>query len=287
MKQLTVISGKGGTGKTTIAASFAALAGSKVMADCDVDAADLHLLLRPEIRREERFEGRAVPVIQEDQCIQCGRCMEACRFDAIHDYVVDPIACEGCMLCRWVCPVEAIGTQETISGSWFISDTRYGPMVHAKLDIAQENSGKLVTMVRQQARLMAEREGLDYVLIDGPPGIGCPVISAITGVDRVLVVTEPTLSGIHDLERILGVAAHFGIGGMVCINKYDLNRANTDAIRRFCDEKGVPVVGEIPFDPLVVDALVNARTVVEIGNSPVAEEIRRMWDRVHQALSTS
>lgn len=287
MKQLTIISGKGGTGKTTMAGSFAVLAQSKVMADCDVDAADLHLLLHPEVRREERFEGQAVAVIDEETCIQCDRCVEACRFDAIHDYVVDPVACEGCTLCRWVCPAEAVEMEETVSGSWFISDTRYGPMVHAKLDIAQENSGKLVTMVRQQARLIAEREDLNYVLIDGPPGIGCPVISSITGVDRVLAVTEPTLSGIHDLERILGVAAHFGIGGMVCINKYDLNRANTDAIRRFCDEKGFPVVGEVPFDPVVVDALVNTRTPVEMGDGPVAEEIRRMWDRVHQVLSVS
>ena len=281
MKQLTVISGKGGTGKTTLVASFAALTERKVLADCDVDAADLHLLLPPEERRRETFVGGRQPHLDPEVCIECGECRERCRFDAVtEEYRIDSVACEGCGLCAAVCPVDAIEMRSVDVGEWFVSDTPYGSMVHARLGIAEENSGKLVTMVRQQARLLAEEQGLDLVLIDGPPGIGCPVISAISGVDLVLAVTEPTLSGIHDLERILGVARHFGIPALVCVNKHDLNPENTERIGTFCAESGVEMVGVIPFDPTVIRALVEGKTIVEYADGPVAEAIQGIWARV-------
>ena len=281
MKQLTVISGKGGTGKTTLVASFAALAEGKVLADCDVDAADLHLVLDPEEQQRETFIGGRAPHLDPEICVECGECRERCRFDAVtEEYRIDSVACEGCGLCATVCPVDAIEMRSVEVGEWFVSDTPYGSMVHARLGIAEENSGKLVTMVRQQARLLGEEQGLDLVLIDGPPGIGCPVISAISGVDLVLAVTEPTLSGIHDLERILGVARHFGIPALVCVNKHDLNPENTERIRTFCAESGVEMVGVIPFDPTVIRALVEGKTIVEYADGPVAEAIRGIWARV-------
>ncbi|GAI05092.1 unnamed protein product, partial [marine sediment metagenome] len=219
MKQIVVISGKGGTGKSVIAGSFASLAKNKVMADCDVDAADLHLLLHPTVKETHEFSGGKTAFIDERRCTECGKCQEVCRFEAIDNYVVDPISCEGCGVCFHICPEKAIKMVDDLSGKWFVSETKYGPFVHAKLGIAEENSGKLVTLVRQNAKLIAEKEKRDFVIIDGPPGIGCPVIASLSGVDIALIVTEPTLSGIHDLERIVGVAHHFGIKGVVCINK--------------------------------------------------------------------
>ena len=221
MKEVVVLSGKGGTGKTSIVGSFAALAKSKVLVDCDVDAADLHLLLQPARRERHEFWSGQTAFIAEDRCTQCGLCQELCRFKAIKDFRVDPISCEGCGFCSRICPTEAITMKENLAGHWFISDTRYGPLVHAQLGVAQENSGKLVATVRQQERQMAEKEVADYIISDGPPGIGCPVISSLTGANLALLVTEPTLSGIHDLERVLGVCRHFGVPALVCINKYD------------------------------------------------------------------
>jgi MinD superfamily P-loop ATPase len=211
MKQITVISGKGGTGKTTILASLAALVKRAVLVDADVDAADLHLLLKPQVRRREPFVASQVALIDPEKCDPCGKCAEACRFEAIRDLQVDPISCEGCGVCFHVCPRGAILMKEVQSGEWFISQTRYGPMVHAKLGVAQENSGKLVTLVRKEAQRIAREGGYPLILIDGPPGIGCPVIASLGGVDAVLVVTEPSLSGIHDLERVLGVSRHFQV----------------------------------------------------------------------------
>ncbi|MFC1957801.1 ATP-binding protein, partial [Chloroflexota bacterium] len=227
MKEVVVLSGKGGTGKTSIVGSFAALAKNKVLVDCDVDAADLHLLLSPSIKEGNEFWSGEVAVIDEENCTQCGLCQELCRFKAIADFKVDPISCEGCGLCSHVCPAEAVIMKENLSGHWFVSDTRYGPLIHARLGIAQENSGKLVAQVRQQARQLAEKDGFDCIISDGPPGIGCPVISSLSGVDLALLVTEPTLSGMHDLERVLGVCHHFGIQPLICINKYDINEDNT------------------------------------------------------------
>jgi len=284
MKQLTVISGKGGTGKTTITAAFAALAQNKVMADADVDAADLHLILKPSIEKEEAFYGGRVPFLDKDKCDECGLCIEKCRFEAIHDFVIDPIACDGCGVCAQICPKNAITMKEKLCGQWFISQTRFGPLVHARLGIAEENSGKLVALVRQQARLIAEKEKRYYIIIDGPPGIGCPVISSISGVDLVLAVTEPTLSGIHDLERILGVARYFNVPAMVCINKSDINRENAERIKIYCQKNRISVAGEIPYDPIVTKAMVAGKTVVEFDAGPAATEIKKLWKKVAPCL---
>ncbi len=282
MKSITVISGKGGTGKTILTASFAVLAESKVMADCDVDAADLHLLLKPEIKREEVFEGGRAAQIDQEKCVECGECIAVCRFDAISDdFVIDPISCEGCAFCCNVCPEEAIEMKPSMRGRWYISDTRCGPMVHARLGIAEENSGKLVALVRQQARLIAEKDGLEYIIVDGPPGIGCPVISSITGTDLVLVVTEPTISGLHDLQRVISLANHFSVRSLVCVNKYDINISFTDQIESYCDSVDSIFLGRIPFDTIVTEAMVNGKAVVEYSkNGGVSAEIRRIWTRV-------
>ena len=280
MKQIVVISGKGGTGKTIITASFASLAKSKVIADCDVDAADLHLLLHPTIRETHEFSAGKTALIDQQQCTQCGKCEEICRFGAIVNYLVDPISCEGCGICFHICPEKAIKMVDNLSGKWFVSETRHGPFVHAKLGIAEENSGKLVTLVRQNAKLIAEEEKKDFVIIDGPPGIGCPVIASMSGVDIALIVTEATLSGIHDLERVAGVAHHFGIKSLVCINKYDLNLIVTKRIEEYCRGNSTQLVGKIPFDTSVTEALVRGLPVVEYSNNHVTEEIKSVWEKI-------
>jgi MinD superfamily P-loop ATPase len=284
MKQLTVISGKGGTGKTTLTAAFAALAQNHVIADGDVDAADLHLILNPLPKKEELFYGGRVPALDKKACDECGLCAEHCRFDAIHDFTIDPISCEGCGVCAHVCPQRAITMKESLCGRWFVSQTRFGPLVHARLGIAEENSGKLVTLVRQQARMIAENENKELIIVDGPPGIGCPVIAALTGVDMVFVVTEPTVSGIHDLERVLGVARHFGVPATVCVNKADINPENAAKIKTYCDEKGIALAGEIPYDPIVTKAMVAKKSIVEFDDGPIASEVRKIWGTVSEAL---
>jgi MinD superfamily P-loop ATPase len=284
MKELVVLSGKGGTGKTSIVGSLAALAERKVLADCDVDAADLHLLLNPSVKEQTRFWSGQTAHIDRDRCIECGLCQDLCRFDAIKDYTVDPISCEGCGFCSHICPVEAVTMEENVSGHWFISETRYGPLVHARLGIAQENSGKLVAQVRQQAKQIAEEQNLEYIISDGPPGIGCPVISSLSGARLALLVTEPTLSGIHDLERVLGVCRHFGIPEVVCINKYDLNNENTRQIEGHCLRQGISIASKIPFDNVVTEALVRGMPVVEYSNGAVSLEIERLWDIISSKL---
>ena len=284
MKEVVILSGKGGTGKTSIVGSFAALSRSKVLADCDVDAADLHLLLNPVAQQNHEFWSGQVAIIDEEKCTQCGLCQDVCRFDAIDDFKVTPASCEGCGFCYHICPVEAITMQERLSGHWFVSDTKYGPLVHARLGIAQENSGKLVALVRQEAKRIAEKQGLDYVISDGPPGIGCPVISSLSGVNLALLVTEPTLSGIHDLERVLGVCQHFGITALVCVNKYDLNEDNTCQIENYCFNQGVGVAGKIAFDNVVTEALVCGLPVVEYSQGKVAREIEKVWLAITEAL---
>jgi len=284
MKELLILSGKGGTGKTSIVGSFASIAQNKIMADCDVDAADLHLLLAPSVREKNEFLSGQVAVIDEDKCIECGLCQDECRFDAISNYRVDPISCEGCGFCSHICPVEAITMNECKAGEWFISDSKYGLLVHARLGIAQENSGKLVALVRQQAKELAEKNGLDYIISDGPPGIGCPVISSLSGVSLALIVTEPTLSGIHDMERVLGVCQHFGVPAMVCINKCDINDENTQAIQDYCREKGVEVAAKVPFDNAVTEAMVKGISVVEYTDSKVAREIKSLWKYIDRKL---
>jgi MinD superfamily P-loop ATPase len=286
MKQITVLSGKGGTGKTTFVASFAALTKKTVLTDCDVDAPDLHLLLNPQILQKQEFVGSKVAVIDKEKCIQCRKCEELCRFNAIAELSVDPVLCEGCGLCAYICPVEAVKLKERISGYAFISKTKYGPMSHARLNPGEENSGKLVTLVRRNAKQVAETENCELILNDGPPGIGCPVIASLGGVDTGLIVVEPTLSGIHDMERALSLLNHFGISSLVCINKYDINEENTDRIAEYCGSKGVEVVGRIPFDVIVTEAMVAGKTVVEYSpDSRVSQEIEKVWERVLSALN--
>jgi MinD superfamily P-loop ATPase len=280
MREIVVLSGKGGTGKTSLVGSLAALAKSKVLADCDVDAADLHLLLKPKVKQEKEFWSGQVACIDEEKCTQCGLCPELCRFDAIKDYKVDPIACEGCGFCSHICPEDAITMKENMSGHWFISDTKYGPLVHARLGIAQENSGKLVAQVRQQARRIAQEQKLEYIISDGPPGIGCPVISSLSGASLALMVAEPTLSGIHDLERVLGVSGHFGVPSMVAINKYDLNEENTRRIEEYCKDQGIKLAARIPFDNAVTEAIVRGLPVVEYTKGKVSREIEGLWDSI-------
>ena len=284
MKEVVVLSGKGGTGKTCIVGSFAVVAKNKALADCDVDAADLHLLLRPTVKEENEFWSGQVAVIDEKKCTQCGLCEQVCRFEAIKDFKVDPIPCEGCAFCYQVCPAEAVTMKECLSGHWFISETRYGPLVHARLGVAQENSGKLVTVVRNNARVITRRQNLDYIIIDGPPGIGCPVISSLSGVNLALLVTEPTLSGMHDLERIIGVCQHFGVPALVCINKYDLNKKNTHRIEEHCRTQGVEIASRVPFDNVVTEALVHGLPVVEYTRNSVTRQIEALWRTVSWAL---
>jgi len=285
VKEIVVLSGKGGTGKTSIVGSFAALAQSKVLADCDVDAADLHLILKPVVQENHEFWSGEVAVIDDEKCTQCGLCQDVCRFDAINDFKVDPISCEGCGFCLHICPVEAITMRENLSGQWFISDTKYGPLVHARLGIAQENSGKLVAVVRHQAKQIAEKHGLDYIISDGPPGIGCPVISSLSGANVALLVTEPTLSGIHDLERVLGVCHHFGVQALVCINKYDINEDNTHQIESYCFNQGVKVAARIPFDDVVTEAMVHGLPVVEYSRNGVSHQVEALWEIVSKSIT--
>jgi MinD superfamily P-loop ATPase len=282
MKELVVISGKGGTGKTCLTASFAALAENKVLADADVDAADLFILLEPKIQSREVFKSGSVAVIDADKCVQCRECVDLCRFEAIsEDFRIDPVDCEGCAVCARFCPEEAIEMQPCISGEWFISETRYGPFVHAKLGIGEENSGKLVTIVRHHAKLIAEERGLDWIIVDGPPGIGCPVISAVTGADAVLIVTEPTLSGMHDMKRVAELAAYFKIPTAVCINKWDLNPEISQRIADDCSREQIALVGGIPYDRVVSEALVRRKIVLEHDpQCAVAREIRNVWENL-------
>jgi len=284
MKELAIISGKGGTGKTTVTGVFAALSRNKVLADCDVDAADLHLLLNPRIKEKTEFYSLKKAQIVREECRECGLCETLCRFDAINSYTVDAVSCEGCAVCYHACPCGAIKMLDRIAGHWFISETRYGPMVHARLKVAEENSGKLVAKVREKAREIAEKENLDYIIIDGPPGIGCPVISTLTGVNVVLIVTEPTMSGLHDMERIVGLTRHFNIKTLICVNKYDLNLQNTEKIEEYCRGHGLEVVGRIPFDREVVDALVHGKIAVEHSEGRAAQEIQKIWERVFAEL---
>lgn len=284
IKQLAVVSGKGGTGKTTIAAAFAALARNKVMVDCDVDAADLHLLLQPKILTQEKYFGGRSPRVDLDQCTQCGLCTEICRFHAINNGVVDSVSCEGCGFCSHICPENAIMMEEAFSGDWFVSETTYGPFVHARLGIGEENSGKLVTVVRKKAMEVAQERGLELILIDGPPGIGCPVTASLTGVNLILAITEPTLSGIHDLERVLKLAEHFKIPSMVCINKFDINLENTQRIASYCIKNGSRVIGQIPYEPKVVEALVNKKTIMDYPCNGVQDIVLSMWKDLENTL---
>jgi MinD superfamily P-loop ATPase len=295
VKQLVILSGKGGTGKTTVAAALAHLASHEVpvvLVDADVDAANLELVLSPELLEEHAFFSSKVAVIDPDSCEACGRCAEVCRFEAVisppsgsDSFSIDPVACEGCAVCYYQCPAEAISLKEPQDGRWFRSRTPFGPLVHAHLFAGQENSGKLVSEVRQYARKIATEEGAEYAIIDGPPGIACPVIAATTGVDLALIVIEPTVSGAHDLERVLAVSDHFGVPAVVCINKYDINLDQTRGITAYCAEHGVEVAACIPFDIAVTEAMVQGKPITAYEDGPVSEELRKLWLHVRAKLA--
>ena len=293
MKQLVILSGKGGTGKTSITASFAHLARTEsvqaVLADADVDAANLELLLSPHILEEHEFISGKVARIDPKRCEGCGLCEQVCRFDAIEiqedKYQVDPIACDGCAACVHQCPTNAIRMEPQLTGHWFRSESYYGPLFHAALRPAQENSGKLVTMVKQQARLLAMDEKYPLIIVDGPPGIGCPVISAVSGADMALIVTEPTVAGVHDMERALQMTRHFNIPSAVCINKSDIFVEGTAKIKAYCLDQNIDVLGQIPFDSNVTEAMVNGEPVtVYRPVSPASKEINNVWKNLIKLL---
>ena len=297
-KELVIISGKGGTGKTSIVASFATLADNAVLADCDVDAADLHLVLEPRIVRRETFSGGSRARIMPKRCTACGKCAEVCRFEAVScgetgegqrekEYRIDPIACEGCGVCVWFCPEKAIEFASAVNGEWFVSETRAGPMVHAKLGIAEENSGKLVSLVREQARETAKTQKRDLVLIDGSPGIGCPVIASITGADLALVVTEPTLSGLHDLERVSDLTGHFRVETLICINKWDINENLTSEIEALARRRGLKLAGKVRYDRAITEAQIRRQSIVEYAADGVTVDVRQLWTNVLETLRSS
>ena len=282
IREIVIVSGKGGTGKTSLAAAFAALAKNGILCDADVDAADLHLLMQPEVKEQTDFMGGSKAVIDPDLCTGCGTCRTLCRFDAISDrYEVDPIRCEGCGVCVDFCPEQAIGFPVQRCGEWFVSDTRFGPMVHARLGIAEENSGRLVSLVRTKTRQLAEARGLELILTDGPPGIGCPVIAAIGGATALVIVVEPTVSGIHDMERVVDLAAHFRVPGMVIVNKFDLNVGMTEAIEQLAEKRNILVLGRVPFDPVFTRSMVQGQTLFEYGEeSPTRRVVRDIWAKI-------
>lgn len=297
-KEITVISGKGGTGKTTVVGSLAHLAENKILADDDVDAADLHLLLVPTVREGYDFMGGTKAEIDPAKCTACGKCAEACHFNAIRKdgpgntktdvtYRIEPLACEGCGLCPLVCPVGAIQSEKNVTGRWYVSGTDYGPMVHARLGIAEENSGRLVTQVRSRAGQLADELKQELILGDGPPGTGCPVIASVSGTDLVVIVTEPTVSGVHDMERVMKLAAHFGVPAVVVINKADLNSEQARRIENIAKAHGSRVIGRIPFDRVVNDALMAGKTVIEYGNGNAEEAIRAVWKELQKTLAGS
>jgi len=285
MKEILILSGKGGTGKTTMVGSLAALVPNKVLADCDVDAADLYLLLDPKIKKETEFWSGVTAEVDPSLCTACGTCEELCQFDAIktiESAEIDPLSCEGCGVCAEFCPEKAINLKDNLCGSWFISDTDYGPMVHAQLGIGEENSGKLVSLVKKEARALAEKTNAEWILVDGSPGIGCPVIASLAGADLILVVTEPTISGLHDLNRVVDLAGHFKIPACVCINKWDLNREIAEKIRKTCLERQITMLGLIPFDPDAVSSVVAGRPLVENSDGPGAMAIREIWKKLEK-----
>lgn len=279
MKELIIISGKGGTGKTSLMAAFAYLAKNKVLCDADVDAADLYLITDPDIIEKYDFQSGHNAVINKDKCTECGLCIDLCRWEAISEtFEVNSIECEGCGVCVYFCPEKAIDFPLNTCGEWYVSDTRFGPLVHARLGIAEENSGRLVALVRQEAKKLAEEKGLDLILTDGPPGIGCPVIASIGGASAVLVVTEPSVSGKHDMQRVVQLANHFKVPTFLCVNKFDINQNLTDEIEKFAKDKGLTCLGHIPFDQNFTKAMVQGQTIFEYNSDSLAgQAIRKIW----------
>jgi MinD superfamily P-loop ATPase len=285
-KQITIISGKGGTGKTTISAGLAYLANSTaVLADADVDAPDLHLILKPEIKSKEELRISKKVVRFEDKCTKCGMCEEACRYNAITIDQIHYFKCEGCGLCTYICPEKALSLEQVLSATLFQSKTRFGPFVHVNMTIGEGTSGRIVTAVRKQAQTIADEQSFEYIIVDGSPGIGCPVIASITGVDLALVIVEPTISGMHDLERVLEIAEHFKVKVAVCINKFDLNAKNTNKIVSFCNKSDVKVIGEIPFSKTVPESINLGKSIFEVKKNAVANEIENIWIKTKEILN--
>lgn len=285
MHELVVLSGKGGTGKTSLVGALAALGPDKVLCDADVDAADLHLLLRPEIRERHDFTSGHKASIALERCIQCQECLDWCRFGAIsEDLVINPLLCEGCGVCWSLCPAQAVDFPDNHCGEWFISGTRFGPLVHARLGIAEENSGKLVSLVRREARRLAEEQGLNWILTDGPPGIGCPVISSLGNATAVLIITEPSVAGRHDLERVAALAEHFGLPVSVLVNKADLHWDTAQEISHLCHDQGYAFLGYLPFDPDFTRAQVEGKTIMEYGNQRLQTLLHEVWERLQSQI---
>lgn len=289
MPEIVVLSGKGGTGKTTVTAALAHLAGpEKIICDLDVDAPDLHLILNPEVEATEDFISGHQAVIDPDRCVGCGLCAEKCLFDAVEQtdegYEIKPLKCEGCKVCVTLCPEQAIDFPDNNCGQWYQSVTRWGPMVHAQLYPGEENSGRLVSLLRGKAAEQVKENGWDLIISDGPPGIGCPVISSLSRVDFALLVTEPTVSGRHDLERIVDLAAHFKVPVGVVINKWDLNPAAAEDLEEFCKRRDLPMLTKIPFAPAVVEAVMAGRAVTEGPDSEPARALRELWPRLRREI---
>lgn len=285
VNEIAVISGKGGTGKTTVCAALGVIAENVVMADCDVDAPDLHILLNPSIKTATEFVASKVAVIDEDLCTECGICEEACRFSAITDSRVNPISCEGCGVCEYVCPEDAIQMVDRQSGNLYDSDTRIGRLAHAKLLPGEGNSGRLVTEVRKLGTKIAADNGISTVLIDGSPGIGCPVIATVTGIKLGIIVTEPTMSGIHDMRRVIELLEKFRVKATVIINKFDLNLENTKAIEKFCRENDAEILGKLPFDPIMTKSMVAGTTLPEFSpEHDLVKMLEKMWKRVESIV---
>lgn len=285
MTEITILSGKGGTGKSSLSAALATQASKLVVADCDVDASNLPIILQPKDYQEGKYVSGQKAVINPALCINCGQCLNYCRFDAVafinEHYQIIETACDGCQLCERVCPANAITMIEHDRSRWFIGEITNGKMVHARLAAGEDNSGKLVNIVRDQARELASEIESQLILIDGPPGIGCPAISALTGTDKAVLVTEPTQSGIHDLKRVVELVRQFKIPAFVVINKYDINLPLSEELAEWCEAMQLPIIGKLPFDKVVVDAMVHCQSITDWApDSPVSDEIRKIWNKL-------
>lgn len=291
MKEIVVISGKGGTGKTSIAASFAVLGGSDVIvADCDVDAADMHLLLKPDFEFSEEFYSGEIAYIEQSKCIVCGKCAEVCRFDAISfansQYYINPLRCEGCGYCSQVCPASAIINKSRLSGKWFVSNIKTGSkMIHARLDIGADNSGKLVAKVKNEAKKLASEEAKPFILIDGSPGIGCPVVSSLSGANFVVLAVEPSVSGVHDLKRVYQVVKNFNIKAGCIINKANLNPEKHQEIKDFLLEENISHLADIPYDENFTKAMVNGMTIIEYDQNELKKILSQTWEKIKILLT--
>jgi MinD superfamily P-loop ATPase len=283
MLEIVILSGKGGTGKTSLTAAFAHLASGHIICDLDVDAPDLHLILQPHNRQHEAFISGHEAIIRPEDCERCGTCLTACRYDAIQGEdppVINPLKCEGCKLCVTLCPTQAIDFVPKHCGDWYRSTCRFGPMVHAQLFPAEENSGRLVALLRQQARIMAEAKGMDLILSDGPPGIGCPAISALSGAGLAVIVTEPTVSGRHDLERVLELCGHFNIPAGVIINKCDLNLDQAERIETYCRQHDLSLIGKLPHDAVFTEAMIRGLTITEFCSDGIRVAVETAWKNI-------